>query len=296
MKTTICKFAMLLLAMLVAMPSEINAAKEKKEKKPYEWNWDKKLSGNKGVDDYLLAVDSIWYKMKDLNMAMDRYEYKEDTIMVNGKIYVAGHMEDSEGNYVTRGTVNWQFAQTTTLSADIVLEATQIALQTATATMSLPSLGMGALTYGKYVKAGPKVLGMATTGIKDIWHVAVAQAKRWNKMKKESVNPTAVWENLTDKQKELCNKCIYIREVNDPEEFKTMEKDLRANKSQEQLDAEAAKFAADLMTANVLPDKVGETLEDLNEDGLDKFTSSILFHNIVTENNVNLVYLCLLRV
>lgn len=271
MKTTICKFAMLLLAMLVAMPSEINAAKEKKEKKPYEWNWDKKLSGNKGVDDYLLAVDSIWYKMKDLNMAMERYEYKEDTIMKNGKIYVAAHMEDPEGNYVTRGTVNWQFAQTTTLSADIVLEATQIALQTATATMSLPSLGMGALTYGKYVKAGPKVLGMATTGIKDIWHVAVAQAKRWNKMKKESVDPTAVWGELTDKQKEVCNKCLYIREVNDPEEFKTIEKILRANKSQEQLDAEAEAYTNELANANVSEEEKGKTLDNWGDDNLKDF-------------------------
>ncbi len=187
MKTTICKFAMLLFAMLVAMPSEVNAAKEKKEKKPYEWNWDKKLSGNEGVDDYLLAVDSIWYQMKELNEAMDKYTYKEDTIMVNGKLYIAAHMENAKGEYITRGTVNWQFAQTTMLSANIVLSATQIALQTATATMSLPSLGMGALTYGKYVKAGPKILGMATTGVKDIWKTAIQNAKRWNRMKVENV-------------------------------------------------------------------------------------------------------------
>lgn len=273
MKTTICKFAMLLLAMLVAMPSDANAAKEKKEKKPYEWNWDKKLSGNEGVDDYLLAVDSVWYQMKELNEAMELYKYKEDTIKVNGKIYVAGHMEDPEGNYLTRGAVNWQFAKTTELSADIVLSATQIALQTATATMSLPSLGMGALTYGKYVKAGPKVLGMATTGIKNIWTLTVAQAKSWNRMKKESVNPAAVWEKLTDKQKELCNKCIYIREVKDPEEVKIIEEVKFANKSQEQIDAESEALTAAFEKANVLKDEIGKTLENLSDDGLKQFES-----------------------
>ena len=49
MKKNIWKYALLLIGMLIAVPTVINAKddkKAKKEKKQFEWTWDKKLSGN----------------------------------------------------------------------------------------------------------------------------------------------------------------------------------------------------------------------------------------------------------
>lgn len=274
MNKKVLHFAMLLLAMLIAMPTTADAAKEKKEKKPYEWNWDKQLSGNEIVDDYLMSVDSIWYQMKELNTVMEAYTYKEDTIVVNGKTYIAAHMEDSEGNYVTRGTVNWQFAQTTMLSGEIVLKAATVGLQTASATMSLPNLGLKALSYGKYVKAGPKVIGMAATGVKNIWHVAVAQAKRWNGMKAETVDPTTIGLELTDKQKELFDKCIYIKEVKETSPEYQVVKDVVSAKSEEQLKSESDAYFSALANANILPEEAGKTLDNLSDDELEKYANA----------------------
>lgn len=146
MKQNLLKFALLFICMLVAVPSVYaKDKKEKKEKKEFEWTWDRTLSGNESMDGYLLAVDSIWYKMQDLKSMVETYTYKEDTICVNGKYYLAAHMEDAEGQYVTRGTVNWQLFNTIMLSTNIVLDATNVGLQTATASLALPSLGLKSL-------------------------------------------------------------------------------------------------------------------------------------------------------
>lgn len=274
MNNTIIKFAMLLLGMLIAMPPVAEAAKEKKEKKPYEWNWDKKLSGDKNVDDYLLSIDSIWYQMQDLNKEMEIYTYKEDTLVVNGKTYIAAHMEDAKGDYVTRGTVNWQFAHTTTLSGSIVMQSTLVALQTATATMSLPNLGLNAFSYGKYVKAGPKVIEMAAKGVKDIWTIAVAQAKRWNGMKAESVDPATIGLELTDKQKDIFEKCIYIKEVKETSPEYQVVKDMVSSKTEEQLKAESDAYFEALANTNILPEDASKTLDNLSDEELDKYANS----------------------
>lgn len=274
MKKLIFKYTLLLICMLIAAPMVIQAKddkKEKKEKKPYEWNWDKTPSGNKEVDDYLLAVDSVWYQMQDLNKQVETYTYKEDTILVNGKFYIAAHMEDPEGNYITRGTVNWQFFNTTMLSANIVLKATNISLQTAIATTALPSLGLKALSYGKYVKAGPKIIGLATTGVKDIWTKTKAQSKRWNAMKQAGVDPEAIGMELTDQQKEVYNKCIYIIEINETSEDYTAIKEIYDNKSEEQIKQERDKYLKELASITVLPSEESKSLENLDDSELDKY-------------------------
>ncbi len=272
MKQNLLKFALLFICMLVAVPSVYaKDKKEKKEKKEFEWTWDKTLSGNESMDSYLQAVDSIWYKMQDLKSMVETYTYKEDTICVDGKYYLAAHMEDAEGQYVTRGTVNWQFFNTIMLSADIVLDATNVGLQTATASLALPSLGLKSLSYAKYLKAGPKVLGMATTGVKDVWKKTKAQSKRWSGMKKESVDLESVGWTLSDQQKDVINKCIYIIEIKDVDEEYTTIKEIFSNKTEDQIKAEQEKYLKDLASATVLPEDEKKSLDKLDEEELDKY-------------------------
>lgn len=271
MRTNWIKSAMLAICVMMALPT-VSLAKDNKEKKPFQWTWDKKLSGEKNVDEYLLSVDSIWDKMQNLAGMLETYTYKEDTISINGKYYLAAHMEDSKGNYVTRATVNWQFVESITLSFDIVTRATIVGLQTATATMSLPSLGMKALSYAKYVKAGPKILGLAGTGIKDIWTKRKQQASRWSGMKKSAVDMSTLGITLTDKQKETYNKSMYLIEINDASEDYTVVKEKLTNKSQEQLDKERDAFLAQLENANVLPSDASKSLDNLDENELSKFS------------------------
>ena len=57
MRTNWIKSAMLAICVMMALPT-VSLAKDNKEKKPFQWTWDKKLSGEKNVDEYLLSVDS----------------------------------------------------------------------------------------------------------------------------------------------------------------------------------------------------------------------------------------------
>jgi hypothetical protein len=61
---------------------------------------------------------------------------------------------------------------------------TLMATYTASATSALPSLGMKALSYGKYLKAGPKMIDYGMKEIKEITTKARSQAKDIKKLKK----------------------------------------------------------------------------------------------------------------
>lgn len=273
MKQNVLKFAALLICMLIVAPSGFaKEKKEKKEKKEFEWTWDKTLSGNESMDGYLLAVDSIWYKMQDLKSMVETYTYKEDTICVDGKYYLAAHMEDTEGKYVTRGTVNWQFVNAIMLSTDIVLDATNVGLQTANATLALTSMGLKGLSYAKYLKAGPKVLGLATSGVKDVWKKTKAQSKRWSGMKKASVDADSLGWTPSDQQKDVINKCIYIIEIKDVDEEYTTIKEIFSNKTEDQIKEEQEKYLNDLASATVLPEDEKKSIDNIDESELDKYT------------------------
>ncbi len=273
MKQNVLKFAALLICMLIVAPSGFaKEKKEKKEKKEFEWTWDKTLSGNESMDGYLLAVDSIWYKMQDLKSMVETYTYKEDTICVDGKYYLAAHMEDTEGKYVTRGTVNWQFVNSIMLSTDIVLDATNVGLQTANATLALTSMGLKGLSYAKYLKAGPKVLGLATSGVKDVWKKTKAQSKRWAGMKKASVDADSLGWTLSDQQKDVINKCIYIIEIKDVDEEYVTIKEIFSNKTEDQIKEEQEKYLNDLASATVLPEDEKKSIDNIDESELDKYT------------------------
>ena len=208
---------------------------------------------------------------KDLKSMVETYTYKEDTICVNGKYYLAAHMEDAEGQYVTRGTVNWQFFNTIMLSTNIVLDATNVGLQTANASLALPSLGLKSLSYAKYLKAGPKVLGLATTGVKDVWKKTKAQSKRWSDMKKASVDAESLSWTLNDQQKAVFNKCIYIIEIKDVDEEYTTIKEIFSNKTEEQIKEEQEKYLKELASATVLPEDEKKSLDNLDDSELEKY-------------------------
>lgn len=276
MRKRLFQFAILLIGMLVALPMTADAAKkEKKEKKPYEWTWNGEKSGNADIDAYLIGVDTLWRNMKVLHEQWEMYQYKEDTIAVNGKYYIIAHMEDSSGKYVTRGTVNWQLANTITESVGIVGNSTVIALQTATATLSLPQLGLKGLSYAKYVKGGPNVIALSAKEMKAIWKIAVQQAKRWNGMKKDAIDPESIGYDIPDNQKEVYRKCCYIKELKETDpEYQEVKKVMSA-KTEEQLKAESEKYRASMETVEMLPEDKSKSVDQLDDAGLDEFAKDM---------------------
>ncbi|MCI7747369.1 MAG: hypothetical protein MSK32_02790, partial [Paraprevotella sp.] len=127
------------------------------------------------------------------------------------------------------------------------------------------------LSYAKYLKAGPKVLGLATTGVKDVWKKTKAQSKRWSDMKKASVDAESLSWTLNDQQKAVFNKCIYIIEIKDVDEEYTTIKEIFSNKTEDQIKEEQEKYLKELASATVLPEDEKKSLDNLDDSELEKY-------------------------
>ena len=90
-------------------------------------------------------------------------------------------------------------------------------------------------------------------------------------MKKESVDLESVGWTLSDQQKDVINKCIYIIEIKDVDEEYTTIKEIFSNKTEDQIKAEQEKYLKDLASATVLPEDEKKSLDKLDEEELDKY-------------------------
>ena len=258
------------------MPDNVQA-KKKKEKKKYEWKWDGKLSGNETVDQYLLSCDTLWTKIQNYREQIDQFDYKEDTLrFINGAdttIYLAVHLENKEGQLFSKGTANWQLAQSIMSGVNIVLESTQIGLQTASATLALPNLGLDALSFAKYVKAGPNIIAIGMKEIKEIVQQRKYQWGQWKQAKEGAVEDlsTIDWSSLEQAGAakisiDNLNKCFFIKKIEPQSETWTQMQTVLMNKTQEEMDEDNKSFA---MTVNKPEDTTKENAE-FSEDELHK--------------------------
>lgn len=207
------KWSLLAVAMILALPQSSWAdkkEKKKKEKKPYEWVMPE-LSGNENIDKYLLACDTMFNEVKSYKESITFYEVKKIQITdANGTVVTDENgnpkevyaVVDENNTIRGAGQALAQYVQMTLAGTNLILSMANIGLLTTSATMSLPSLGLGALSYGKYIKAGPKLIGMASSEIKGIVKDCRAQARNIKAYKKnfsekgELLDPQADISNL----------------------------------------------------------------------------------------------------
>ena len=136
-----------LMACLFAMTSvmPVQAKKEKKEKKAFEWKMPE-LSGNADFDKYLKTCDTLYNRINTYRDSVTFYHVvKYPEIDALGDTIYQLKVQDQYGNYRGTGLAAMQYAnlilQGTSLLADLV----GITAETATATATLPSLGLKAL-------------------------------------------------------------------------------------------------------------------------------------------------------
>lgn len=178
--------------------------KEKKEKKPFEWVMPA-LTENKNFDTYLLTCDTLYREINQYCENIVFYSVKPiDLTDANGNVLVEKgdtvrrYMIVDTNNHV-RGSseVLIQLADIILTGSNLLLDMADITTQTALAAAELPNLGLNALTYGKYVKAGPKIVAMGMNEIKEIIASCKAQARSIKAYKKsftesgELIDPTA---------------------------------------------------------------------------------------------------------
>lgn len=258
----------LLLSVLMLAPATMNAQdkkKKKKAKKEFVWDWNHEKSGNETVDEYLLACDTLWNDITKYQENITSYLMKEDTIMVDGKIYTMAHMETAEGSLLTKGAANWQLVESIGTGVTIVANSVQIAAQTASATMALPSLGLKALSYGKYVKAGPNIIAKGGKEIKEIVVMRKMQMSKWKAMRKDAIDPATLNLGMDEETLKKFAKSYFIKELKAEETGYNEVKTVFDQKTPEQIEQEAKDFADNVANKTVLPEEAGQTIDDSDE-------------------------------
>ena len=261
----------LLTLVLLTMGSQMEVSAAKKEKKGLKWEWDGTKSGNKTIDDYLVQIDTLYNKVQEYQKSIDSYVMKDTTLQLNGKWYQIAWMEDSQGQILTRATVNWQCVQAYTLGANIILDMTNAGLGSATASLALPELGLKALKFGKYVKGGPAVISEGTKAIKAVRGKWIANSRQWKAMKDGAIeDPSTIgYEGFSTNFIEKLNKCFYIKEVK--EDDPTYQEIVKSNegKSAEEIAKDAQGWTNQMEQATVLPEDKSKALDetpDLEEE------------------------------
>lgn len=238
--------------------------KSKKKKKEFKWEWDGKKSGNKAVDDYLVACDSLWTKIQLYQEDIASYKYMEDTIPINGVPYIVVSMEDSLKNKLTTGMANWQMAESLLTGFSIVANGVQIGAQTVSATAALPSLGLGALSYAKYVTAGPQIIGLASKEIKDIVNMRKSQMKKWKAIKENAIDPSTLNLGLDEAALKKFQKCYFIQKMEQEDPMYTTVTEIYSKKTEDELKAESGSYVQNEISKTTLPEDAEKMKE--NED------------------------------
>lgn len=246
--------AMLAVMVMVPMSAEASSQKKKKEKKKFEWVMPE-LTGDASFDQYLLSCDTIWNRTKVVAENMHTYTFKTDTLRgINGADYVMAHMEDASGAYLTRGAVTWQLIEAIKEGAGIVLDIANIGVLTTSATAALPGLGVKALSYGKYLKSGPKIIQGCGSEIKEIAAVRRQQYQQWKSMKEGAIDASTlgIWN---EEQLKSLSKCCFITKLDT-----TTGREL----TPEEVAAQEALMGG--LNISVAPEVLGQTLDAEPED------------------------------
>lgn len=182
------KLFIIILSALVAgivLPQQAQAAKkDKKEKKPYVWEMPK-LTENKEFDEYLLKCDTMNTRIRQYCENITFYEVAAiETTDDKGEKEVFYQVVDSANQVRSANKAFLQNMDLVLSGTAIITDMALITTYTASATAALPQLGMKALSYGKYLKAGPKIVEYGMKEIKDITKKARSQAKDIKKLKK----------------------------------------------------------------------------------------------------------------
>lgn len=188
----VCCLCMAIVTPVTAeVPAEKKEKKEKKGKKKkdaYVWKMPA-LTGDKDFDDYLNLCDSLNSKIENYKEDIVFYEVAEIHIVdENGEKDIRYHVVDSMGNLRSANKAFIQNFDLIMAYPFITLDMTNLGLATTLATTSLANLGLNSLTYAKYLKAGPILIGRGGKEMKEIYKSARHQAKMIKTLKEGKID------------------------------------------------------------------------------------------------------------
>ena len=172
-----------LMALMLVMPMCLMAekkekkAKEPKEKKEYVWQMPAKMSGDADFDNYLRTCDTIYNRITTYRDSVTFYSVKNIQFVdkdgnpvknAAGQDSIITAVVDKDNNIRGTGEALLQYMEMTNAGLGILNDMLSITVETASATAALALNPLMALSYGKYIKAGPKILQMGGSTVKGL--------------------------------------------------------------------------------------------------------------------------------
>lgn len=176
----IIRLSVVALTLIIAMPALSLAQKEKKEKKEKkEWKWEmpSKMTNIPEFDKYLRTCDELSKRINTYTDSVTFYTVKKIQVTDGqGRLLKNAAGEDStiiavvdaQNNIRGSGEAFQQYARFTATGMEILSDLMEITTQTVAATTSLASKPMVALSHGKYLKAGPKIVSQGGRMVKEL--------------------------------------------------------------------------------------------------------------------------------
>ncbi|MDL2309531.1 hypothetical protein LJC39_00180 [Parabacteroides sp. OttesenSCG-928-B22] len=226
----VSKFILFVFAITMCVSNNLFAdtPQKKKAKKEYVWEMPDKLSGNDIIDSYLLSCDTLWNQIQNYNNQITYYKVAQaptGEVDDTGKPIYNYMVIDDEGNPYNTWAVIGQYAEWIGAGTLIVLQGATVIMQNASATLELPNLGLGALTYAKYLKGGLQIGKKGAEEIKKMNDSAKIQGAAIKALKQVSINTAE-------------NKDAVMKTSDIPEGVEIVQK------TQEEFDEIAANYAA----------------------------------------------------
>jgi hypothetical protein len=167
-------------------------AQAKKNKPPYNWYTEHrpgKLSGTmKDLDAYILYCDTTFNSIQNYKENITFFHVDTVyTILEDGTKAKVVKILDQEGNPKNFSKSFQQGAEMTLSGTNIILDVANITLMTASATLDLTSDPIGAFSYAKCLKGGPKIVELAYVEVKEIVNATKAQMADLKRMKESKL-------------------------------------------------------------------------------------------------------------
>jgi len=196
-------FIMMAMAIVMGavLPTTANAAdkKEKKEKKAWKWEMPKKMSGDADLDLYLRTCDTLNTRVTSYLDSVTFYSVKVVNVKNDdGTIVQRRCVVDEDGHIRGSNEALAQYIAMTNSGLGLLNDLLKITAQTTSATAAIAGNPLLALSYGKYLKAGPKIAIEGGKTMKELMKRMNEQKKAIRKYKKDYTEAGELRDPTTD--------------------------------------------------------------------------------------------------
>ncbi len=160
--------------------------KEKKQKKAWKWEMPSELTGDADFDNYLKTCDELNTKIVSYMDSVTFYTVKKINItQEDGTVVERRCVVDENGNIRGSSEALAQYIQMTNSGMGILNDMLNITNQTTAASAYITKNPLKVIKYGKYLKAGPKIVAEGGKTMKALLKRMTEQKKEIRQYKKD---------------------------------------------------------------------------------------------------------------